>query len=293
MEVSDHTIATTLTALYLIGAREGPPSPRQKWQGIERTLREESPSLEEVERLLKSSGYWLESGVLATPGVIAKAERLVRGGKVLTSNMESYPGRWLRVLGGLAPPALWLQGAFPLEEFFTVVGSRDTTPAALKFAGEAGEEAVHRGFAVASGGAYGCDRAAARGAMRAVNAAGAGVKVVEILPYGIELARVRNTIQVSLCAPREIFSGPAAMERNRLLYALSDRSLVAAVRFKEGGTWRGACECLRRRSSTILVRDDGSEGVRALQGLGAVPVRTIEDVFEVEAEELRPVLGMF
>jgi predicted Rossmann fold nucleotide-binding protein DprA/Smf involved in DNA uptake len=188
---------------------------------------------------------------------------------------------------------LWLHGLFPSEDFFTVVGSRNTSGAALKFAESAGEEAVHRGFALASGGAYGCDRAAAKGAMRAVNAAGAGVKVVEILPYGIEMSRVRNTVQVSLCAPREIFSGPAAMERNRLLYALSDRSLVAAVRFKEGGTWRGACECLRRRTSTVLVRNDGSEGMRALQGLGAVPVQSVREVFEVEAQELRPALGMF
>jgi predicted Rossmann fold nucleotide-binding protein DprA/Smf involved in DNA uptake len=173
------------------------------------------------------------------------------------------------------------------------VGSRYTTNAALKFAEEAGAQAVHKGLAVASGGAYGCDRAAEKGAMRAVKAAGAGVNVVEILPYGIELARFQNCVQLSLCAPREMFSGPAAMERNRLLYALSDRSVVAAVRFKEGGTWRGACECLRRRTSTVLVRNDGSEGMRALQGLGAVPVDSVGEVFEVEAEELRPALGMF
>ena len=293
MEVSDHTIATALTALYLIGAREGVPAPRQKWQGVERTLRAEAASIGEAQAKLKSAGYWVESGVLAEPCVLEKAERLVRGGKVLTANMENYPSRWLSVLGASAPPALWLHGVFPSEDFFTVVGSRYTTSAALKFAEEAGEAAVHRGFAVASGGAFGCDRAAAKGAMRAVKAAGAGVKVVEILPYGIELARVRNCVQLSLCAPSEIFSGPAAMERNRLLYALSDRSLVAAVRFKEGGTWRGACECLRRRTSTVLVRNDGSEGMRALQGLGAVPVSSLGQVFEVEAQEHRPVLGMF
>jgi hypothetical protein len=63
------------------------------------------------------------------------------------------------------------------------------------------------------------------------------------------------------------------MERNALLYALAEYALVAHARFKQGGTWSGATDALRRRLCRLVVREDeGDLASRALAALGAVPL---------------------
>ena len=60
------------------------------------------------------------------------------------------------------------------------------------------------------------------------------------------------------------------MERNTLIYASSPLTVVVRPRFRAGGTWAGAVEAIRRRSSkTAVWGPEGDEAVEALIRLGA------------------------
>ena len=64
------------------------------------------------------------------------------------------------------------------------------------------------------------------------------------------------------------------MQRNKYVYALSDSALVVATGLKQGGTWAGADEQLRRlRHVPVYVRvpPQPSPGLSALEHLGAHP----------------------
>lgn len=67
------------------------------------------------------------------------------------------------------------------------------------------------------------------------------------------------------------------MERNALIYAAADTSVVVHARLKEGGTWFGAVEAHRRRLTRLIVCDDRSfAGNRGLLALGATPLASPE-----------------
>jgi hypothetical protein len=51
---------------------------------------------------------------------------------------------------------------------------------------------------------------------------------------------------ISVCSPNEPFSTARAMERNQLIYALGDLTVVHSARFKTGGSWHGAIKALRQ-----------------------------------------------
>jgi hypothetical protein len=68
------------------------------------------------------------------------------------------------------------------------------------------------------------------------------------------------------------------MERNALLYAFSPSTVVCHSRFREGGTWHGAIDAHRRRTTSLIVRDDGSPASRAFVALGAVPLGQPSDL---------------
>jgi predicted Rossmann fold nucleotide-binding protein DprA/Smf involved in DNA uptake len=67
------------------------------------------------------------------------------------------------------------------------------------------------------------------------------------------------------------------MERNRLVYAMSDRALVVHGRYREGGTWAGATDALRRGLTNVFVRSCPEPWAGAMRALGARPVSRAED----------------
>lgn len=117
----------------------------------------------------------------------------------------------------------------------------------------------------------GCDRAAVLGAASAM----------EIVPYGLDLRRKLppGRCRLSASAPGAEFTSAAAMERNALIYAASEHTVVISARFKEGGTWIGATEALRRKLTRLVVRRSPSDAAsRALIALGAIPLDRPEDL---------------
>lgn len=253
-----------LAALYLRGAQRPAEPPRRGWPEALAALRRESGDPETV---LRRAGLALPSTLLATPGLMAWAEAAVEDGMVLTVASEGYPLRWLEALGDLAPPVLWREGTVPRALWVGAVGSRVVTEDVVGFMAEVGERAARMGRGVVSGGALGCDAAAEEAALAA------GGPVLRILPHGLGLRPAEDgAVHVALAAPGEPFSRGLAMERNALIYAAADATLVGHARMRQGGTWHGATDALRRRLGRLLVRPDGSPAARALLALGAEPL---------------------
>ncbi len=257
-------LRVSMVSLFLRGIPRGVDVPKKRRPLVEDVIRRENPSVSCLSECLASAGMWLEATTLQSPGLLALAESLLEGDRVLTCACPGYPSRWLDVLGASAPPALWRRGEMPSGKCFSIVGSRKISRSVATFARGAAAAVADAGGVVVSGAAMGCDRAAA---------AGAESSLIEILPHGLDFQSPRPGAVVSVAAPNEVFSTPLAMERNALIYASGDTSLVVQARFKEGGTWVGATSALRQRLTAVFVRDADEPAVGALEALGASRLR--------------------
>jgi len=270
MPVGTLDLPTALAALYLAGGPRPFEPVRRLWPGVDHVLRAAACDPTCLER----AGFRQEALLLADPALCSWASSKVRSGACITSDHAAYPARWLAVLGHAAPPALWMAGTMPEGQFVSVVGSRKVARKHCLFARAVGREAVALGYAVASGGAAGCDTA---------SMAEVGARGVEILPRGICASDARTgRCRLSTRPPGEGFTSAAAMERNALIYAISDRTVVVHARLNEGGTWAGARVALRRKLCAVLVRNNpGDAACRALIALGAIPIEAPEDLARV------------
>ncbi len=192
-----------------------------------------------------------------------------RGIRPLTRVSPDYPAR-LRRLGDDAPAVLFCRGDPALLKLPAValVGSRDLSPAGAAFARRVGELAAKEGYALVSGNARGADRTAQAACLEA------GGFVIAVLPAELGEHAPENGRVLYLCLtgwhlPMEPYR---ALERNRLIHALGEKTLAAQSRLS-GGTWTGSLENLRRGWSPLFVHDDGSPGCSALIDLGAAPVK--------------------
>jgi predicted Rossmann fold nucleotide-binding protein DprA/Smf involved in DNA uptake len=241
-------------------------------------------SLSNAGEVLRDAGFWQEASAIEDDGIINWALEQVGERRAMTVNDEAYPARWLTALGSGAPPALWIRGGMGAWGGLSIVGSRILDEGAAEFARSCGAAAVGLGLAVVSGGAPGADSEAAQGAL----ACGEAARVVEILPRGILGASDHGAVSLAVGEPWADFSSALAMERNALIYAFSPFAVVVQARYKEGGTWHGAADALRRRLCTVLVRDDGSDAARALAALGGVMFRSPGDLAALCEEEPPP-----
>lgn len=283
-----------MVALYLRGL----PRPRlaaSHWREVWRFLRACSPSLPSAEAHLRRAGFEFEAAALGTPQLLSHAERLCAEGRALSLENPHLPLRW-RTAGSLpsasvargfgqptasgscSGPAFWVEGEPPPPgRCVGVVGVRLPSLADSLFAEEIGRELVPLGYSVISGGAVGCDAVAQGAASRADGF------VLEMVPFGLQWPgqwspAVANC-RMSICAPEEAFSRHTAMERNALIYSAADLTVVVRARFREGGTWHGATNALRRRLGAVAVRAEAADAAaRALVALGAHPLKGVSDL---------------
>lgn len=277
------TAETALAALYLAGAPRPNSLRRAAWSGVCGCLLRAACDLGAAPAVLRKAGYWCEALALETPGLIAWAEDLLARGDAVTSVSVHYPARWLRLPS--PPPALYCRGVPPTHgtPSLSVVGSRHVPPHIARFAADVGRIASMSGLTVVSGGAAGCDRASVSLAS----------PTFEVLPCGIGAQRPSARWSLSARAPGEPFSSAAAMERNTLIYAASEWTVVVQARHMAGGTWAGATEALRRRLGRLIVRQDPCEpGLRALIALGGVPLESADQLAGAMAAPA-PQAGLF
>jgi DNA processing protein len=171
-----------------------------------------------------------------------------------------------------------------------VVGSRHADDLLIDYTQSVGALAARANTTVISGGAKGIDQAAMRGALEA------GGKVCGVLADSLEKTTMRRDDRdliiadsLTLISPYDPSAGfniGNAMQRNKLIYALADASLVVSSDLDSGGTWAGAVEQLDKlRFVPVYVRSTGerSAGLDALSKKGALawPDPVDSESFEV------------
>ena len=207
-----------------------------------------------------------------------------------------YPRRLKARLREDAPAVIYGSGDMSLLESggLAVVGSRHVEDSLIDYTMAVGRLAARAGRTLVSGGAKGIDQAAMRGALEA------GGKVSGVLADSLEKTTMnrehRNLLldgQLLLISPYDPSAGfnvGNAMQRNKLIYALADASLVVSSDLNKGGTWAGAVEQLDKlKFVPVYVRStgDSSPGIEALRGKGAIPwpnpqdADTFEGIFDV------------
>ena len=187
-----------------------------------------------------------------------------------------YPQRLKKRLREQAPPVLY--GCGDHDDLdrggLAVVGSRNVDDSLIAYAEGVGRLAAEARRTLVSGGARGIDQAAMRGALDA------GGTVACVLADGLERAATRREHRDAVMDGRLVLICPHdpaagflvghAMQRNKLIYALSDSALVVSAEFEKGGTWAGAVEQLdRHRFVPVYVRATGEMG----RGLDALLAR--------------------
>ncbi|QTE30554.1 DNA-processing protein DprA [Pengzhenrongella sicca] len=165
------------------------------------------------------------------------------GGVVVHPGTPGWPTA-LADLGPAAPPCLWVRGDAAVDaavaRSVALVGSRAATAYGEHVAAELAAGVADRGFTVVSGGAYGVDAAAHRGAI-----AGGGRTVV-FLAGGVDrpypagnaalLARVLETggSVVSEVPPGSVPSRTRFLQRNRLIAAAAVATVVVEAAWRSG-----------------------------------------------------------
>ena len=199
---------------------------------------------------------------------------------VISCTDEAYPQKLKIRLKKNSPSLLYGCGDGEILNGggLAVVGSRHASDSLIEYAQAIGRLAAKARRTVISGAARGIDRAAMSGALEA------GGKVTGVLADGLEqMAMTREhrnlllegrLVLISPYDPNAGFNAGHAMQRNKVIYALSDAALVVNTDVNKGGTWAGATEQLERlRLVPIYVRSTGEpcKGLEALKAKGAEP----------------------
>jgi predicted Rossmann fold nucleotide-binding protein DprA/Smf involved in DNA uptake len=202
-----------------------------------------------------------------------------RGLWVLSRSDDTYPGRLKSYLGQAAPPLLFGAGNAELLQAggLAVVGSRDASEEDIEFARSVAAACASQNIPVVSGGARGVDLEAMAAGFEA------GGNAVGVLPDSLARNVVSARYREGFVSGRLVLVSPydpdarwfpfTAMERNKLIYALSDSALVVSSAAENGGTWAGAVEALDAARVTVYVKAHGSvkEGNRKLLARGGRP----------------------
>jgi len=203
-----------------------------------------------------------------------------------------YPRRLKARLREDAPAIIYGCGDMAVLELggLAVVGSRHVNASLVNYTISVGQLVARAGRALVSGGAKGIDRAAMRGALDA------GGKVCGVLADGLEQASMNRDhrsflldgqlVLISPYDPSAGFNVGNAMQRNKVIYALADVSLVVNSDLKKGGTWTGAVEQLDKlKLVPVYARSGGDScpGLEALHGKGAILWPNPQDASELEA----------
>jgi predicted Rossmann fold nucleotide-binding protein DprA/Smf involved in DNA uptake len=179
---------------------------------------------------------------------------------VVSEEDAEYPARYRTRLQNNAPPIVFGVGnqAILQSGGMAIVGSRHAPSEAIAFTQRVGAECAKQGIPVISGGAKGIDSAAMISALQS------GGNVIGVLAEGLGKIGVHATNHDAIRDGRLTLISPyepgaswypfTAMERNKLIYALSDGALIVASADGEGGTWAGAVEALKRSQIPIYVK---------------------------------------
>lgn len=174
-----------------------------------------------------------------------------RGIHIVTRADETYPKQLKNKLKHVCPPLFYYAGDLSILKRNSIgyVGARNSSIEDLAFTSSTVAKTVTNGYAVVSGGAKGVDTTSST---TAINQGG---YAIEYLGQSM-LSRMKNSfllesiqngqlLLMSSVVPDAPFFAGNLMARNKYIYAQSDGTVIVHSE-KNGGTWSGATENLRR-----------------------------------------------
>ena len=174
------------------------------------------------------------------------------GAEFIMPEMEQWPSQLNELVA--IPIGLVVKGNIEVlkERGLAIVGTRNPTPYGVRNAGDFAAGFVDREWTIVSGGAYGIDSAAHKGALIAEGS------TVAVLAAGIDVAYPAGNARLfaEICENgalvSEVLPGAHAipsrfLTRNRIIAALSQATLVVEAAFRSGSlrTARDAAELMR------------------------------------------------
>lgn len=207
---------------------------------------------------------------------------------VVTFRDVCYPAYFRHI--SKSPPMFFYKGDLKhlSRRGVAMVGSRNASAAGCRFASTLAGDLAANNVMVASGVARGIDAAAHRGALESggstVGVIGTGIDVA----YPRENVRLLESIAHKGCLLTEQLMGTRPQGfvfplRNRLISALSHFVVVVEAAARSGAllTARWALEQGRDVGAVPgFPHDPRSRGVNRLLKMGAVPIETVQDIFE-------------
>lgn len=196
---------------------------------------------------------------LGLPAVVADEELVGRGWRYLIPGDSEWPTQ-LMALGAASPWGLYVAGAelrVAAARSVAVVGARAATNYGMNVGSELATDLAARGWAVVSGGAYGIDSAAHRGALAAsgvtIAALAFGVDVVYPRGHVSLFARIRDEggVLVSEFPPGSTPTKPRFLLRNRVIAALTRGTVVVEAAHRSGALNTAAAA--RRLGRPVMV----------------------------------------
>jgi len=212
------------------------------------------------------------------------------GAHLLTPEDRDWP---IRVDDLESPPiALIVKGRRDLftNPSLAIVGTRNPTPYGTRIAGDFAAGFVDREWDIVSGGAYGIDSAAHRGALVAEGRTIAVIASGIDTPYPSGNSRLFDEICENGAIISEVAPGVPALPhrfltRNRIIAALSQSTLVVEAAFRSGSlrTARDAAQLLRPVMAIPgPINSPSSEGCHRLIGERAAElVTSVADACEL------------
>ena len=212
------------------------------------------------------------------------------GSKFLTPESPEWPAA-LNDLQAI-PIGLVVNGDISslADRSLAIVGTRNPTPYGVRIAGDFAAGFTDREWSIVSGGAYGIDSAAHKGALIAEG------RTIAVLAAGIDVAypagnaRLFAEISENGALVSEVLPGAHAipsrfLTRNRIIAALSQATLVVEAAFRSGSlrTARDAAELMRPVMAIPgPINAPTSEGCHRLIGERAAEIVTsVSDAIEL------------
>jgi DNA processing protein len=197
------------------------------------------------------------------------------GIRILTLRDEDYP-QPLKLLDD-APPTLFLRGEnATFDKSIAIVGTRNPSDEARKFAQNLSTELVERGYTIISGLALGIDSAAHFGALihpEGRTGAVLGCGILNIYPPEHKQLAGKIALQgfvVSEVHPESTTSPASLVARNRIITGLSEGVIVVETSVDGGAMY--AARFASQQGRPVYTVDSGASGNQALIAAGATVI---------------------
>lgn len=197
---------------------------------------------------------------------------------ILNRTDQDYPSELKKKLRNISPPIFFVIGNKNNlnKKSIAVVGSRAVSNKDINFTKKIGDRIAKLGFSVVSGCAKGVDETAMVTTLKSEGIA-LGVVANNLLQFGMnklyrDYILNNNLTLLSPYNPEAKFNVGNAMGRNKIIYCLSEISIVVNSTLEKGGTWSGAIENIKKKWVPIVVNRYSSnhEGNNALVKMGAI-----------------------